>query len=190
MVVGVQGDWTRRIVSDPPTHLYTREMKFAGLPYLSSLYKKGIMICTGSGIGAVLSTCLQLDTWFLIWIGSELEETFGAELMGIVKRGMLREEEGEVKTQKGAQSGVIQGERCILFDTKKEGRRPDTVKMLKDVYAAFEAEGLFCSLFVNSAPHLIILAVVIITSNPTGNAELMQACRENNMHSFGPLWDS
>jgi hypothetical protein len=194
MVVGVQGDWTRRIVSDPPTHLYTREMKFAGLPYLSSLYKKGIMICTGSGIGAVLSTCLQLDTWFFIWIGSGLEETFGAELMGIVKKGMLREEEGEGKTrgqwQKDAQSGgVIQGKRCILFDTKKEGRRPDTVKMLKDVYAAFEAEGLFCSLFTNSA-HLITFPVVIITSNPTGNAELMQACRENNMHSFGPLWDS
>jgi len=197
MVVGVQGDWTRRIVSDPPTHLYAREMKFSGLPYLSSLYRRGIMICTGSGIGAVLSTCLQLDNWFLIWIGSGLEETFGAELMGIVKRGMLREEgrgEGEIETsswwQKDTQSGgVIQGKRCILFDTKKEGRRPDTVKMLKDVYAAFEAEGLCCSLFANSA-HLVILPVVIITSNPAGNAELMQACRENNMHSFGPLWDS
>jgi hypothetical protein len=166
MMVGVQGDWTRRIVSDPPTHLYTREMKFAGLPYLSSLYRKGIMICTGSGIGAVLSTCLQLDNWFLIWIGSGLEETFGAELMGIVKRGMLREEEGKSKGesrtsglwQKGMQSGgIIQGRRCILFDTKKVGRRPDTVKMLKDVYAAIEAEGLFCYLFANSAPFSLYL---------------------------------
>ncbi|KIM29823.1 hypothetical protein M408DRAFT_67200 [Serendipita vermifera MAFF 305830] len=166
MVVGVQGDWTRGIVSDPPTHLYTREMKFSGLPYLSSLYKKGIMICTGSGIGAVLSTCIQLDTWFLIWIGAGLEETFGRELMGIVERQLIHDEAG----------------RCILFDTKKEGRRPDTVQMLKDVYAGFEAED---RLYDSSSS-----LVIIITSNPAGNAELMQACRENGMHSFGPLWDS
>ena len=27
MIVGVQGDWTRRLVEDPPTHLYTRQFK-------------------------------------------------------------------------------------------------------------------------------------------------------------------
>ena len=35
-----------------------------------------------------------------------------------------------------------------------------------------------------------VLSVVIITSNPKGNAELMQGCKDNGMHSFGPLWDS
>jgi len=154
MVIGVQGDWTQGIISDPPTHLYTREMKFAGLPYLSSLYRKGIIICTGAGIGAVLSTCIQLDNWFLIWIGSNLEETFGPELMGIVKRNLLRGQKREVKVDEGM-TGLdnvtggheMRGKRCILFDTKKEGRRPDTVKMLKDIYTAFEAEGssYFCS---------------------------------------------
>ena len=37
---------------------------------------------------------------------------------------------------------------------------------------------------------MVPFAVVIITSNPVGNAELMQGCKENGMHSFGPLWDS
>lgn len=27
IIAGVQGDWTRGLVSDPPTHLWTREMK-------------------------------------------------------------------------------------------------------------------------------------------------------------------
>lgn len=153
MIVGAQGDWTRRLVNDPPKYLYTREMKFAGLPYLAHLYKRGIMICTGSGIGAVLSTCLQLDNWFLIWIGSGFEETFGGLLLDMISR-------------------KIPPSRRILFDTKKEGRRPDTVKMLNGIYTSFSAE------------------VVIITSNPQGNAELMQACKESNMNSFGPLWDS
>lgn len=30
MIVGVQGDWTRGIVNDPPKVLYTREMKVRG----------------------------------------------------------------------------------------------------------------------------------------------------------------
>ena len=27
MIAGVQGDWTRRLVADRPTHLWTRQMK-------------------------------------------------------------------------------------------------------------------------------------------------------------------
>ncbi|KAJ3536261.1 hypothetical protein NM688_g6862 [Phlebia brevispora] len=153
MIVGVQGDWTRSIANDPPKYLWTREMKFAGLPYLCHLYRRGIAICTGSGIGAVLSTCVQLDNWFLIWIGSDMEKTFGPVLFDMIKRRIPKE-------------------RYILFDTKKEGCRPDTMKMLKDIYVAFNAE------------------VVIITSNPKGNEELMQGCKDNGMHAFGPLWDS
>jgi hypothetical protein len=30
IIVGVQGDWTRGIVNDPPKALYTREMKVCG----------------------------------------------------------------------------------------------------------------------------------------------------------------
>ena len=96
--------------------------QFAGLPYLAHLYRRGIAICTGSGIGAVLSTCLQLDNWFLIWIGSDMEKTFGPVLFDMIKR-------------------KIPKERYILFDTRKRGRRPDTMKMLRDVYDAFDAEG-------------------------------------------------
>jgi hypothetical protein len=130
-------------------------MKFAGLPYLAHLYRCNICLCTGSGIGAVLSTCVQLDHWFLIWIGTDLKNTFAPVLFLF-----------EMIDQ------MIPKNRYILFDTKREGQRPDTMKMLKNIYEAFNAEG------------------VIITSNPKGNAELMQGCKENGMHSFGPLWHS
>ena len=67
------------------------------------------------------------------------------------------------------------------------------MKMLKDIYVAFKAEGeLSLPLILLSAltfnHHLLV--VVIITSNPKGNAEMMQGCKDNGMHSFGPLWDS
>lgn len=67
---------------------------------------------------------MQLDNWFLIWIGSDMEKAFGPVLFDMIARTMPKE-------------------RYILFDTKKEGRRPDTMKMLKDVYVAFKAEGEF-----------------------------------------------
>ena len=51
-----------------------------------------------------------------------MEKTFGPVLFDMIKR-------------------KIPKERYILFDTKKEGRRPDTMKMLKEIYVAFQAEG-------------------------------------------------
>ena len=51
-----------------------------------------------------------------------MEKTFGPILFDMIKR-------------------KIPKERYILFDTKKEGCRPDTMKMLKDIYVSFKAEG-------------------------------------------------
>ena len=58
-----------------------------------------------------------------------MEKTFGPVLFDMIHR-------------------TIPKERYILYDTKKEGRRPDTMKMLKDVYVAFKAEGEYLSLLV------------------------------------------
>ena len=79
LIAGVQGDFTKSLVSNPPKTLWTRELKvgiqirlarpiltyaqFAGVSNTSTLYKRGIRICTGTGIGAALSTCLQSPYW-------------------------------------------------------------------------------------------------------------------------------
>ena len=55
-----------------------------------------------------------------------MQNTFGPVLFDIIERRIPKE-------------------RYILFDTKKEGRRPDTMKMLKDIYVAFGAEGMCTS---------------------------------------------
>lgn len=88
LICGVQGDFTRALVNDPPKHLYTRELKvshipridivdvisdgnlfqFAGVSNTSTLYKRGIRVCTGTGLGAALSTCLQVRSWLRLSI--------------------------------------------------------------------------------------------------------------------------
>jgi len=77
LICGVQGDFTKSLVENPPTRIWTRELKvgvpladesdcllnvpkFAGVSNTSTLYKRGIRVCTGTGLGAALSTCLQV----------------------------------------------------------------------------------------------------------------------------------
>ncbi|EJD52904.1 hypothetical protein AURDEDRAFT_157458 [Auricularia subglabra TFB-10046 SS5] len=124
MICGVQGDFTRSLVNDPPKTLWTRELKFAGVSNTSTLYHRGVRICTGTGIGAALSTCLQSPNWFLIWIGSDQEKTFGPTISGLIHRH-------------------IGPERLLLWDSKQRGGRPDTMKILKEAFYGWNAEVVF-----------------------------------------------
>lgn len=142
------------------------------------MFKRGIRVCTGTGIGAALSTCIQSPNWyvaiptslsltprrergnrpprtrppnltgrssllarFLIWIGSDQERTFGPTITGLIYKH-------------------IEPERMILWDTKKRGGRPDTMKLIRETWVSFGAEAIF------------------ITSNKQGNDEMMRGCRK------------
>ncbi|KAF2636249.1 hypothetical protein P280DRAFT_460074 [Massarina eburnea CBS 473.64] len=124
MICGVQGDFTKDLVKNPPKTVWTRELKFAGVGHASAMFKRGIRICTGTGIGAALSTCIQSPNWFLIWIGSDQERTFGPTITGLIHKH-------------------IEPERMILWDSKKRGGRPDTMELLKDTWERFGAEVIF-----------------------------------------------
>lgn len=69
-IVG-QGDFTRNLIANPPTYLWTRKFKFVGLPIMTSLYRSGLYVVTGSAIGVALSIFLQRDpksNWHLLWV--------------------------------------------------------------------------------------------------------------------------
>lgn len=136
------GDFTKGLVSDPPKTMWTREIKvhhkvlamhmimsdtqqsqFAGVSNTSKLYRRGIRICTGTGIGAALSTCLQNDGWFFIWIGSDQHKTFGSTIHNLIVNN-------------------IPAERRILWDSKQMGGRPDTMRLIEDTYRTWNAEGM------------------------------------------------
>jgi len=123
LICGVQGDFTRGLVENSPTSIWTRQLKFAGVSNTSTLYKRGIRVCTGTGLGAALSTCLQSPDWYLIWIGSDQEKTFGPTISGLI--------------------GKLGPERVTLWDSKKRGGRPDVMKLVKDTYASWQAEVVF-----------------------------------------------
>ncbi|KAF8622661.1 hypothetical protein AX15_006772 [Amanita polypyramis BW_CC] len=152
LICGVQGDFTRGLIDNPPTHIWTRELKFAGVSNTSTIYKRGIRVCTGTGIGAALSTCIQNPDWYLVWIGSDQEKTFGPTVSGLIRKH-------------------LGSERCLLWDSKKMGGRPDVMQLIKFTYVEWNAE------------------VVFITSNLLGNQDMMEGCMEAGIPVFGTLWD-
>ncbi|KAG5639481.1 hypothetical protein H0H81_001603 [Sphagnurus paluster] len=124
LICGVQGDFTKALVNNPPKRLWTRQLKFAGVSNTSTLYKRGIRVCTGTGLGAALSTCLQSPDWYLIWIGSDQEKTFGPTISGLIHRN-------------------LGPDRVTLWDSKKRGGRPDVMKLIKETYISWGAEVVF-----------------------------------------------
>lgn len=54
----------------------------------------------------------------------------------------------------------------ILWDSKKQGGRPDAMELLKATWVSFGAE------------------VIFITSNMQGNDEMMRGCREGTFVSI------
>ncbi|KZP09054.1 hypothetical protein FIBSPDRAFT_922576 [Athelia psychrophila] len=132
------------------TRLWTRQLKFPGVSHSTTLYRRGIRLCTGTGIGSALSVCIQNPNWYLLWLGSDQEKNFGPTISGLIHRN-------------------IAPERQTIWDSKKEGGRPDTVRLLKSIYAEWGAE------------------VVFITSS--GAREILEGCAVEGMNAFGTLED-
>lgn len=62
-------------------------------------------------------------------------------------------------------------ERVMVHDTSVAGR-PDVSKMSVDAAKRFGVE------------------VVIVTSNPQGSRDVVNACKASGIPAFGPIWDS
>ncbi|EFH44245.1 hypothetical protein ARALYDRAFT_493005 [Arabidopsis lyrata subsp. lyrata] len=137
MLAGAVGDFTKSLVSKPPTHLWVRTVNFAGLPYLVNLYDKVLLVATGSGICVFLSFLMQQSK---------------AEIVNRIK-------------------DYPHQDRIIVHDTAILGR-PNVSEMSVEASKKFGAQ------------------VVIVTSNPEGSRDVVNACKASGVPAFGPIWDS
>ncbi|XP_058198551.1 adenylate-forming reductase 06235-like [Rhododendron vialii] len=82
MLAGGVGDFTKSLVSDPPSHLWFRTVHFAGLPYLVNMYDRVLLVVTGSGICVFLSWLLQPCATHvcLLWVAKGIDQNFGKEI--------------------------------------------------------------------------------------------------------------
>ncbi|KAF5728713.1 hypothetical protein HS088_TW21G00863 [Tripterygium wilfordii] len=82
MLAGAFGDFTKSLVSNPPSHLWVRQVHFAGLPYLVNMYNRVLLVATGSGICVFLSFLLQPSSAnvCVLWVAKGIEQNFGKEI--------------------------------------------------------------------------------------------------------------
>ena len=75
-------------------------------------------------IGVLFSIVFTSDRWLTgCGTGSDQEKPFGPTISGLIHR-------------------YIEPERLLLWDSKVRGGRPDTMKILREVYESWNAEGM------------------------------------------------
>ncbi|CAA6665837.1 unnamed protein product [Spirodela intermedia] len=153
MLAGAVGDFTRGLVSDPPSHLWVRGVHFAGLPYLVHMYNRAVLVATGSGIAVFLSFLLQpcAAEVCVVWVTKSVDQNFGSEIKEMMS---------------GHPAGKV-----IIHDTAVSGR-PNVAELAVETAKKWKAE------------------VVVVTSNPQGSRDVVDACRGEGIAAFGPIWDS
>ncbi|KAK7820768.1 adenylate-forming reductase 06235, partial [Quercus suber] len=99
ILAGAVGDFTKSLVSNPPSHLWVRKVHFVGLPYLVNMYDSVLLVATGLRI-------------------------------------------------------------CVVSQLSIDAARNWSIE------------------------------VVIVTNNPEGSRDVVNACKAAGISAFGPIWDS
>ncbi|EEB99599.1 hypothetical protein MPER_00691, partial [Moniliophthora perniciosa FA553] len=106
VIVSNAGDWTSEAIRNPPKKLWIRGAPLYGLLYTSKLFKRIVVVATGSGIGPMLSLFhADVTPRRIFWSTPNPEITYGETVMNAVTKA---------------------DPNAIIWDTRKEGR-PDMV---------------------------------------------------------------
>ena len=121
LVVSNAGDWTKNCIEKPPREMWVRGVPTCGVMRIATLFRRLVVVCTGSGVGPVLGH-LQNPSCptAVIWSTPRPEVTFGQGLIDAVRSKV---------------SGAI------IHDTRTQGR-PDLVKMSYNLVKSFDAEAV------------------------------------------------
>ncbi|KAF9552485.1 hypothetical protein CPC08DRAFT_714591 [Agrocybe pediades] len=122
VVVSNAGDWTKQTIQNPPTKLWTRGYPLHGLLYTSRLFKRIVVVATGSGIGPCLSLLYaNVTPRRVLWSTPHPETTYGPKIMNAV-----------LKADPDA----------IVWNTRTLGR-PDMVALTYQLVRESDAEAVF-----------------------------------------------
>ncbi|KAI2626278.1 acetyl-CoA synthetase-like protein [Xylaria nigripes] len=87
IVVSNAGDWTRKTIDGQPRRLWTRGVLASGVLTIAPLFKKVVLVATGSGIGPCLPVMLEGRVPVrVIWSTPHPRDTFGEEIINDVLR--------------------------------------------------------------------------------------------------------
>ncbi|KAI0200509.1 acetyl-CoA synthetase-like protein [Astrocystis sublimbata] len=121
VIVSNAGDWTRKTIDGAPQQLWTRGTLAAGVLTIAPLFKKVVLVATGSGIGPCLPVLYEGKIPArVLWSTPHPEETFG---QGIIDDVMRADPE------------------AIIWNTRTQGK-PDLTALAYQMYKESGAEAV------------------------------------------------
>ncbi|OLN85685.1 Linear gramicidin synthase subunit C [Colletotrichum chlorophyti] len=128
IVVSKAGDWTKRIIENPPTSIWTRGTPASGVLAVAPLFKKMVLVATGSGIGPCLPVLMERRVPArVVWSTKNPIKTYGQGIMDTI---------------------LAADPEAVIWDTDSMGR-PNLVQLAYNVYKESGAE---CVAIISNGP--------------------------------------
>ena len=122
VLVSKAGDWTSRLIRSPPTKLWVRGVPTLGVLHVAPIFKKMVLVATGSGIGPIMSLLNKKDiSCRILWSTKDPELTYSKNVIETVQRA---------------------DPEAVIINTTLYGR-PNLTKLTYALYASFGAEAVF-----------------------------------------------
>lgn len=124
VLISDAGDWTKHQIANPAPHYWVRGIPITGVLRMAAVFKKVVVVTTGSGIGPVLSLVVsshRLSTTRILWSTPDPLQTYGQGIVDAV-----------CNADKDA----------VIWNTRERGR-PDMVALAYHLFKENEAEAVF-----------------------------------------------
>lgn len=125
VIVSNAGDWTNRMIENPPQKLWVRGIPTRGVLHIAPIFNKIVMVATGSGIGPVLSLLSARDLRCrVLWSARDPIHTYAKDIIDEV---------------------FIADPAAVVFDTKSlpPENRPNLLRLAHSLYRESDAEAVF-----------------------------------------------
>jgi hypothetical protein len=124
LIVSAAGDWTKDAVERPRKYYWVKGIPKPGVLGLSLIFKRVVIVTTGSGIGpclSILASPYRRMACRVLWSGPSPEKVFGSEIVDTVRRV---------------------DPLAVIIDSRTQGR-PDMVALTYRLYVESAAEAVF-----------------------------------------------
>ena len=167
VVISNAGDWTRKIIRNPPTKMYTRGVPQYGVMRVAGMFGPVIVMATGSGIAPCLSLFVETPEHpvRIIWSAPNPLATFGQAIIDAV---------------------YAADPEAVIHDTKKNGR-PDLVTMAYTIWRDSRSARHLTDTTSKAAG---AIEAVVIISNQKVTRKVVYGLETRGVAAYGALFDS
>lgn len=160
VLIANAGDWTNKTIHAPRSHYYIKGLPTTGFLSTARLFRRIVLVTTGSGIGPCLSVILDFPynnskhtpstSTHIIWSTPDPLVSYGKDICDLV-------------------AGV--DGKALIWNTREKGR-PDLFALALEAFDREKAEAVF------------------VISNRRVTKELVVKLRDREVPAFGPIFDS